>query len=109
MGRPPKKLGGEEVNEINSAAPITCDTSSEHESRDKTTTDMLEKVKVPNIVQMEKETNQDKTRSLPRNKLMGNGFSHPYQRENKKKDQPTTSAGQEDAVTTSARQDRLYS
>ena len=63
---------------------------------------MLEKVKVPNIVQIKKVTNQDKTESLPWGDLMGNGFCLPYQRKNKTKDQPTTPAGKEDTITTSA-------
>ena len=31
LDKPPKKPGGEEVDNINTAAPRTCDTSSKHE------------------------------------------------------------------------------
>ena len=58
MDKPPKKPGGEEVDNINTAAPRMCDTSSEHEKRKKTTTNMLENVEVPNILRMEKESKQ---------------------------------------------------
>ena len=33
LDKPPKKPGGEEVDNINTAAHITCDTSPEHEKR----------------------------------------------------------------------------
>ena len=74
-----KKPGGEEVDDINTAEPRACDTSSEHENRNKTTTNMLEKVKVPNIVQLEKETNQDTIKPLPWADFMENGFGISYQ------------------------------
>ena len=95
---PPKKPGGQEVNDTNSAKTITCYISSDHENSDKTRiTDMLGKMKVPNTVQMEKETNQDKKGPLPWD--VGNDFGFSYQRENKtdkEKNQVTTSAGKED-------------
>ena len=65
LSRPPKKPGGEEVDDINTATTITCNTASVDENSGKTITDMLEKWEVPNIVRMEKETNQDKTELLP--------------------------------------------
>ena len=69
--RPPKKPGGEEVDDTNSAKTITCYTSSDHENSDKTVTDMLGKMKVPNTVRMEKETNRDKKGPLPWDDLWG--------------------------------------
>ena len=63
---PPKKSGGEEADDTNTASPRICDTFSEHKNRNKTTTNMSEKVKVPNIVRMEKEANQDTNKSLGR-------------------------------------------
>ena len=67
LNRPPKKPGGEEVDDINTATTITCDTASVYENSGKTITDidMLEQGEVPNIVRMEKETNQDNTELLP--------------------------------------------
>ena len=82
----------------NQAASIdasTLDTSSEHENRDKTTIDMLERVKVPKIVRMEEETNQDTTKPLSWDDFMGNGCGLPYQHE-KTKDQQSTTAGKID-------------
>ena len=89
----------------NQAASIdanTLDTSSEHENRDKATTDVLEKVKVPNIVQMEKKTNQDTVKPLPWDNLWGMALVSHINAKNKTKDQPITLAGKENTVTTSA-------
>ena len=77
--KPLKKPGGEELDNINTAASRTCDTSSEHEKRKRTTANMLENMEVPNIVQMEKETNQDTIKHLPWDGFLGNGLGLPYQ------------------------------
>ena len=50
LGPPPKKPGGEEADNINTAAPRICDTFSEHDNRIKTTINMSERVKLPSIV-----------------------------------------------------------
>ena len=78
LDKPLKESGGEEVNNINTAAPRICDTSSKHEKREKTTTNMVENVKVPNIVQMEKETNQETIKHLLWDDFMGNDLGLPY-------------------------------
>ena len=100
LSRSQKKPGGEKVDDTNSAKTITCYTFSDHETSDKKITDMLGKMKVPNMTRMEKETNQDrKGPLLPWDNVMGNDFGFPYQRGNKKdkeKNQVTTSAGKED-------------
>ena len=58
-------------------------------------------MKVPNTVQFEKKTIQDKKGPLPWDDFMGNDFGFSYQREdkikmNKEKNQVTTSAGKKD-------------
>ena len=59
--RPPKKPGGEEAYDINTATAMTCVTASTSENSSQTITDMLDKEKVPNIVRMEKEDNHPMT------------------------------------------------
>ena len=71
LDKPPKKPGGEEVDNINTAAPRTCNTSSEHEKRKKTTTNMLENMEAPNIVRMKKKTNQETIKRLPWDNFIG--------------------------------------
>ena len=61
MNRPPKKPGGEEAYDSNTATTITDVTASTSEKSSQTITDMLENGKVPNIVQMEKEDNHPMT------------------------------------------------
>ena len=39
---------------------MSCETVSEQENSRKTTPDLLGKMEIPDIVQMEKETNQEK-------------------------------------------------
>ena len=60
LNRPPKKPGGGEVYENNTATTMSCETVLEQENSCKTISDLLEKMEIPDIVQMEKETNQDK-------------------------------------------------
>ena len=60
---------------------------------------MLGKMKVPDTVQMDKETNQNKKGPLPWANFMGNDAGFSYQRENKtdkEKNQIITSAGKQD-------------
>ena len=56
-----------------------CDTPSEHEKKRKTTTNILENVEAPIIVQIEKETNQDTIKYLPWDDFIGNGPGLSYQ------------------------------
>ena len=65
LNRLPKKPRGGEVYDNNTATTISCGIASEQENICKITTNMLEKVKVPNIVRMEKESNQDAIEPLP--------------------------------------------
>ena len=44
---------------------MTCYTSSDHENSDKTISDVLKKMEVPNTVQMDKGSDQDKKGPLP--------------------------------------------
>ena len=60
LNRPPKKPGGGEVYENNTATNMSCETVSEQENCRKTIPNLLGKMEIPDIVQMEKETNQDK-------------------------------------------------
>ena len=60
LTRPPKKPGGGEVYENNTATTRSCETVSEQENSRKTISDLLGKMEIPDIMQMEKETNQDK-------------------------------------------------
>ena len=78
LDRPPKKPRREEVDDINTATTITCDTSPDHDNSGNTITDMLGRMKVPNIVRMKMETNQDKKGPLPWDDLIGNRFGLPY-------------------------------
>ena len=73
LNRPPKKPGGEEVYDSNTATTIACETTSKQKNSCKKITNMLEKVKVPNIVRMENKTNQDTIKPLPWDGFMGNG------------------------------------
>ena len=75
------KPGGGEVYDNNTAITISCEIAPEQENSCKITTNMLEKVKVPNIVLMEKETNQDTIKPLPWEDFMGDDFGLPYQRD----------------------------
>ena len=54
LNRPPKKPGGGEVYDDNTATTISCETVSEKENSCKPVTKMLRKTKVPNIMQMGK-------------------------------------------------------
>ena len=60
LNRPPKKPGGGEVYENNTATTMSCETVSKQENSRKTISDLLGKMEMTDIVQMEKETNQDK-------------------------------------------------
>ena len=60
LHRPPKKPGGGVVCENNTAATTPCETASEQENSRKTMTDILGKMEVPDIVQMEKKANLGK-------------------------------------------------
>ena len=50
---------------------MSCETVLEQESSRKTISDLLGKMEIPNIVQMEKETNQDKEVPLSWNNDLG--------------------------------------
>ena len=65
----------DEVDNINTAAPRTCNTSSEHEKRKKTATNMLENTEVPNIVRIKKKANQETIKRLPWDNLLGRPWS----------------------------------
>ena len=71
LNRPPKKPGGGEVYENNTATTMPCETVSEQEYSCKTIPDLLGKMEIPDIVQMEKETNQDKKGALSWNDDLG--------------------------------------
>ena len=62
---------------------------------------MFEKMKVTNIVRMEKKTNQDKKGPLPWNDCVG-GPKMRTRHKDKKKDQVTTVAGKEDDTNPTA-------
>ena len=83
---PPKKPGGGEVYENNTATTTPCKTVSDQENSRKTTPDLLEKMEVPDIVQTEKETNQDKKGPLSWNDYSGDP-SMRSQHEDKRKNQ----------------------
>ena len=71
LNHPPKKLGGGEVYENNTATTMSCDVVLEQENSRKTIPDWLGKMEIPDIVQMEKETNQDKEVPLSWNDDLG--------------------------------------
>ena len=54
LNRSPKKPGGGEVHDNNTATTISYETISEQENSCKTITNVLGKTKVPNIVRLEK-------------------------------------------------------
>ena len=60
LNRPPKKPGEGEVYEKNTTTTMSCETDSEQENSRKIIPNLLEKMEIPDIVQMGKETNQDK-------------------------------------------------
>ena len=62
---------------------------------------MSGKMKVPNIVQMEKETSQDKKGPLPWNDYLGGPRMRTHH-EDKKKNQVTTTAEKEDDTDSTA-------
>ena len=77
----PKKPGGKKAHDTNSAPLMTCSSASIPENIGKTITDVLKRGKVPNVVQMEKETIQDNTELLPPDKfdnLLGGDVGLPY-------------------------------
>ena len=101
LNLPPKKPGGEEVYENNTATTMPYETVSEQENSHKTIPDLLGKMEVPDIVQTEKETNQDKKGPL----LWNNYFGDPSTRsrhEDKRKNQVTTTAEKEDDTGSTA-------
>ena len=61
LNQPPKKPGDKEAYDINTATTVTCVTASTSEKSSQTITVILEKGKVPNIVQTEKEDNYPMT------------------------------------------------
>ena len=61
LSRPPKKPGGEEAYDIDTAPSMTCATASTFENSSQKITDILENWKVPNIVRTKKEDNHSKT------------------------------------------------
>ena len=59
LNRLPKKPGGGDVYGNNTATTMSYETVSEPENSRKTIPELLGKKKILDIVQMEKETNQD--------------------------------------------------
>ena len=101
LNRPPKKPGGREVFDNNTATTISCETASEQENSCKTITNMLRKTEVPNIVRMEKETNQNKKGSLPWSDYSGDTKIRA-RHEDKRKNQVTITADKEDDTDSTA-------
>ena len=70
---------------------MSCETVSEQENSRKTIPDLLGKIEILDIVQMEKETNQDKKGPLSRNDYLGDP-SMISRYKDKRKNQVTTGA-----------------
>ena len=101
LNRPPKKTRGGEVYENNTARTMPCETVSEQESSRKTRPDLLGKIEVPDIVQMEKETNQDKKGAFSWTDYSGDPSTRS-RHEDKRKNQVTTTAEKEDDTDSTA-------
>jgi len=80
---------------------MSCETVSEQENSRKTISDLLGMMEIPNIVQMEKETNQDKKWHLSLNNDLGDS-SMRSRHEDKRKNQVTTTAEKEDDTDSTA-------
>lgn len=101
LHRPPKKPGGGEVYENNTATTIPCGTASEQENSRKTITDILEKKEAPDIVQLEKKTYLHKKGTLPWSDYSG-GHRMVTSNKDGMKNQVTTTAEKEDDADSTA-------
>ena len=80
---------------------MSCETVSDQKNSPKTISDLLGKMEIPDIVQMEKETNQDKKWPLSWNDDLGDPSMRSC-REDKRKNQVTTTAEKEDDTDSTA-------
>ena len=61
LGRPPKKPGGKEADEVDTTTTMSCVTVSTYENRNKTITNNLEHWKVPSIVRIKNTRTETST------------------------------------------------
>ena len=107
LTHPPKKPGGGGVYKNNTATTRSCETVSEQENSRKTISNLVGKMEIPGIIQMEKETNQDKQGILSWSDDLGDP-SMRSRHKDKRKNQVTATDETEDdtdstaTVTTSA-------
>ena len=107
LNRPPKKTGGRDMYKNNTATTMSCEAVSEQDNSRKTIPELLGEMEIPDILQMEKETNQDKKGPLSWNDYLGDPSMRPCHKD-KRKNQVTTTAEKEDdtdstdTVTTAA-------
>ena len=87
--------------ENNTATTIPCETASEQENSCKTMTDILGKMEIPDIIQMEKKANLDKKGPAPWNDYLGDHRMGTRHRE-ERKNQVTTTAEKEDKTDPTA-------
>ena len=84
LNHPPKKPKGEEVYKNNTATTKSYETVSEQKNSRKAILDLLGKMEIPDIAQMEKETsNQDKKVPLSWNGYLGDPSMRSCQEDKK--------------------------
>ena len=74
---------------------MSCETLSEQENSRKKIPDLLGKIEIPDIVQVEKENNQDKKEPLSWNDYLGDP-SMRSRHKDKRKNQVTTTTDKKD-------------